>query len=153
MRKVCTKCDVEKELWEFYNNAYAKSGKQSHCKSCHDLAKAEYHKNNRAKRNSKQREYYYNSEETRKNTNLMNSYGISLYEYKQLVILQGNKCASCFSETVNSKDKYWHVDHCHETNKVRGLLCSNCNLGLGLFSHDISKLQSAIEYLRKSNGS
>lgn len=42
-----------------------------------------------------------------------------------------------------------HIDHCHKTNQFRGLLCSNCNTGLGQFSDDIERMLMAIEYLKR----
>lgn len=59
---------------------------------------------------------------------------------------QSNQCAIC-SVVLNS----YHIDHCHNTNKVRGILCSSCNMGLGLFKDDTRVLQSAIKYLKAGN--
>jgi len=58
-------------------------------------------------------------------------------------------CECCGSKEY--KGKGWHIDHCHVTKKFRGLLCQNCNLGLGHFKDDISLLKRAIEYLRRNN--
>lgn len=74
-------------------------------------------------------------------------YGLTLEAYDLMVIAQNNRCALCKTDTFNGKDKRWHVDHCRETNMVRGLLCTRCNMGLGYFKHDISLLQIAIDYL------
>jgi hypothetical protein len=58
---------------------------------------------------------------------------------------QGGYCIICFDKPAE------HVDHDHKTGKVRGVLCFNCNGGLGQFGDNIGKLESAIEYL-KANG-
>ncbi len=58
---------------------------------------------------------------------------------------QGGRCAIC-KEDLTSVNKA-HLDHCHKNKTIRGLLCTRCNLGLGLFDDDVTKLQSAIEYL------
>jgi len=55
---------------------------------------------------------------------------------------QEGKCAICF-KIMDAPN----VDHCHKTGKVRGLLCSLCNKGIGLFHDDIEKLLQAVEYL------
>jgi protein-arginine kinase activator protein McsA len=59
--------------------------------------------------------------------------------------LSDGKCNIC-----NKKEKKLHVDHCHKTKKVRGLLCGSCNKGLGLFKDDKESLLEAAEYLKRS---
>lgn len=60
---------------------------------------------------------------------------------------QDRKCAIC-SEPIQKQGKGTHIDHNHDTGKVRGLLCPRCNTGLGQFRDDISILQKAIRYLQ-----
>lgn len=79
-------------------------------------------------------------------------FGISALDFEKLVELQNNKCAICGNpETANDKNKKTvralAVDHCHNSNKVRGLLCTNCNILLGHSKDDISILKKAIKYL------
>ena len=58
---------------------------------------------------------------------------------------QKNKCLICSQSFKNNKD--CHVDHCHKTNKLRGLLCGNCNKGLGFFKDSPLFLRQAASYL------
>ena len=74
-------------------------------------------------------------------------YGITTEQYSQMCNEQFFRCAICFG--ISSQNKRLSVDHCHETNLVRGLLCDSCNLGLGSFKDDISRLEGAIAYLRE----
>lgn len=60
-------------------------------------------------------------------------YGMSVEEYDGMVIAQGNQCAICKKNSPGGRTKLgrWHIDHCHESNRVRGLLCLRCNMALG----------------------
>jgi nitrate/TMAO reductase-like tetraheme cytochrome c subunit len=60
---------------------------------------------------------------------------------------QVGRCAIC-EEILSEDTKHIHVDHCHKTNITRGLLCANCNKGLGFFKDKISNLEKAISYLK-----
>lgn len=86
-----------------------------------------------------------------KNAALKYYYGVSLAEYNAMVGQQGGCCAVCNTDKPGGLG-CWDVDHCHDTNTVRGLLCHRCNLGLGQFKHDTRLLQAAIDYLKKFNG-
>lgn len=75
-------------------------------------------------------------------------YGITIEQFDEMVRSQGNRCAICSDEfKPKRKNMTIHVDHCHETMKVRGLLCSRCNVGIGLLNDSIERLKIAIEYL------
>jgi hypothetical protein len=77
---------------------------------------------------------------------------VNIDDYWQLHDEQDGRCAICGSiETSENRFglKTLAVDHDHVTGKVRGLLCSDCNLGLGKFHDDISRMEKAIEYLKR----
>lgn len=73
--------------------------------------------------------------------------GRTLYEV--LFIQQRGVCAICGNPEGSKRYKTLTVDHCHTTEKIRGLLCSNCNRALGMFRDNLSILKSAVKYLRK----
>lgn len=77
-------------------------------------------------------------------------YGISPEEYTAKLIKQKGVCAICKSPDPAGKPTL-SVDHCHNTKNVRGLLCARCNVGLGMFKDDITVIQSAIAYLRRTS--
>ena len=78
--------------------------------------------------------------------NLRNKYGLSVEDYAMLFESCGGKCAICGTTQFGTKRP--HVDHDHETGKVRGLLCSRCNLGIGYFGDSPELLLEAAAYLR-----
>ena len=75
---------------------------------------------------------------------LLRKYNITLDTYNQMLTKQDNKCAIC-QDVLNKP----HVDHDHNTSKVRGLLCVKCNTALGKFNDDVNIIQRAIDYLKK----
>lgn len=78
-------------------------------------------------------------------------YGLTRDQFFQLLEKQGCACAICRKPLETAKNT--HVDHCHETDVVRGLLCSNCNTGLGLYKDSSLILQKAMDYLNGGNRS
>ena len=78
---------------------------------------------------------------------LMKHYGISRIAYDELYKAQDGKCAICKEECKRGREL--SVDHCHTTGKVRGLLCSTCNIALGLMEDNIQLLECAINYLNR----
>jgi hypothetical protein len=66
--------------------------------------------------------------------------------YTKMYADQGGVCAVCGK--VNPDDSSLAVDHCHETGKIRGLLCSKCNSGIGMLGDNIEGLQAALDYLK-----
>lgn len=76
-------------------------------------------------------------------------YGVTPERFAEMLAEQGGACAICRS-TVPGGSGSWHVDHCHDSNAVRGLLCHDCNLALGNFKDNAEVMQTAIEYLRQA---
>jgi hypothetical protein len=81
---------------------------------------------------------------------LKQKYNLSIEEFDKMFETQNFKCAICSNTHSYGRRNTLHVDHCHETGKVRGLLCNNCNAGMGLLQDNIENLKKAIEYLEKS---
>lgn len=75
-------------------------------------------------------------------------YGLTPERYAELLERQGGRCAICAAESAGGRGG-WHVDHCHETQAVRGLLCHHCNIGIGQFRDRVDLLQAAIGYLTR----
>jgi len=86
--------------------------------------------------------------ERHKNNLLMINYGITLEKYNTMRSEQNYKCAIC---SIPETDTYrgLFVDHCHETKSVRGLLCRQCNIAIGIFDHSTESLSSAVKYLSR----
>jgi hypothetical protein len=72
-------------------------------------------------------------------------HGISVQQIKDMVATQKNSCGICGKEFLNN---FFHIDHCHKTGRVRGLLCRKCNVGIGFMEDDVSILQKAIKYVQ-----
>ena len=101
----------------------------------------------RKERRKNQRKLYnkFNKKEL-KSKELLRKYGIYADQYDRMVENQNNQCKICGTDEPRGIGG-WKVDHCHSTGKVRGLLCNNCNLGLGYFKDNIKSLEAAIQYL------
>lgn len=86
---------------------------------------------------------------------LRKKYGLTRARYDQILSEQGGKCAICRSDNAGARRSGrltdWHVDHCHASGKIRGLLCSKCNTGIGLLGDDVKLLEAAIGYLKRSS--
>ena len=89
----------------------------------------------------KRRDKNPNNARTQRKAVLKKKYGLTFESYFQILEKQNGRCAICRQPIK------LHVDHDHRTGKVRGLLCSNCNMALGSFKDDIGILQNAITYL------
>jgi hypothetical protein len=81
---------------------------------------------------------------------LVSKFGITSEQYEELFVEQTGACAICgTTEFKYSRGRKPHIDHCHETGKVRGLLCGHCNIGIGQFFDNVSLLEKAIIYLKE----
>jgi len=149
--KKCSICNKEKELDSFYSRKGSKDGKEGICKSCRDVKR----RTNPAFEESR-RKAWQKMDTKRKGKrwgyHLSKTYGLSEAQYYTMLEEQNYACAIC-SLPVDEEEHYgkFVVDHCHNTGKVRGLLCNKCNLMLGNAKDDIRIMEAGIEYL-KVNG-
>lgn len=98
-----------------------------------------------SKRNYKQlKERRKNNPDINRAQKLKSRYGISIEEYEQIFKKQNGVCAICAG---TNSEKRLHVDHDHESGKVRGLLCFKCNYALGLLNEDTQIISTLLEYL------
>lgn len=139
--KVCTGCGNAKNLSEFYNSAASKDRKSYRCKDCDKLARQAYHEKHPERVKTKHR-----------NNRRRWAYGLSEADFDALFEAQSGKCAICSVELDQGFGRHHKpnklvVDHCHKTGKVRGLLCTMCNKGIGLLKDDPTLLRIASSYL------
>ena len=130
--KECTSCKESKPLSEFYRRRDNGDGFNTKCKSCLAAVHRRYYE----RHGERIREY-------RKNYGRVARYGVNSADVERMLSMQGRRCAICRCEI----DSNAHVDHDHETGRVRGMLCKGCNIALGLLRDSVENLQTAIEYL------
>lgn len=114
----CSVCKATKPITEFYVKDRSTGREDTTCKSCRII---------------KQRE---------------RTLGVTQEQYEALYKKQGGRCGICHNRLYSKRYKAFAVDHCHKTGRIRGLLCTHCNTGLGLFRDDPSALQRAIEWTK-----
>lgn len=93
------------------------------------------------------REYKKKNPEKLRATHLKHKFGLSIEQYDSMMKAQNGVCMICKNPCASGRRLA--VDHDHETNRVRGLLCMACNQALGFFRDNVSLLKAAIAYLKK----
>ena len=137
VHKKCYRCKKVKQLSEFTKDVGQRDGHNGCCKSC----ASEKYKICTAKNGS------YIKIRSR-DQNYLNKYGLEKGGYDKLLKKQSSRCGICGFPPIL---KTLVVDHCHETGKVRGLLCDNCNKGIGFLRDDPDMLRSAIAWIENNS--
>ncbi len=141
-----------KEAQQAYNKAYYQKTREK------QLARAKELRSNpvvREQRRQYAADLYANNRDSHRSARLKSKFGITLDEYRDMEEQQEACCKICGKhKSKNSVTKSGQVmelavDHCHETGKVRGLLCTNCNRGLGRFKDNPEFLRNAADYLEQ----
>lgn len=145
--KTCTKCGKTYPATpEYFNRAKAdKSGLHSWCKECRIADHKEYNRSEKGRLASRRNDTTPARRLYKRLRHIKRSYGVTLEQYDQMCEQQGGVCAICGS--VDPNGRRLAVDHDHKTGKVRGLLCSRCNLGAGFIEDDVF-VSKALFYLR-----
>lgn len=130
--RACTRCNLEKTAAHFYKRPGTKTGLHSWCISCCKAAVAAATKKRRQDPNFRLKER-------------VAKYGLTPEEYQDLEAAQGERCYVCLRREPLC------VDHNHATGRVRGLLCKQCNSGLGMFVDSPWRLRRALLYFEISD--
>ena len=131
--RTCSTCKEEKPVSAFKIKRKG-SIAATCCKGCSNIMQRKWRSGNAE---AKEQARYHR---------LQRRYDLHKEAFEALYNSQGGKCAICRKE-FSSHPKAC-VDHCHHTGKVRGLLCVNCNSGIGHFGDDIGLVELAVKYLR-----
>ena len=136
--KICNSCNSELPLSNFYKNRNSRLGQ---CKECCYVKEKTYRATSKGAT-------------SKRNATLLRKYNIDYAIYEQMFIEQNENCliCECKIKLFGDKSVVAHVDHCHTTGVIRGLLCSACNTSLGKFKDSVELLQNAIQYLKDNNG-
>ncbi|MFI9235766.1 endonuclease VII domain-containing protein [Streptomyces sp. NPDC053079] len=141
----CTKCLLVKSVEDFSPRG-KRDGvtlRKSRCKPCVSEAARNWAAENRERATLRRQRW-----------NLQNTYGITLDKYNAMLSSQGGVCAICEQDEPNTHGRTGRkfslsVDHCHDTGRVRGLLCQKCNRAVGLLNDNVDLLRKAIDYLER----
>jgi hypothetical protein len=164
--KICIRCGKNRNIKEYYTFK-VKIGINTRkiCKKCWrkkskqyridnpNYEKDRYLKNIDYNKQKGLESYYKNKDNAdfklkRREYQLLIHYNITLEEYNIILKSQDYKCKICKTLAKETRGNgLLHVDHCHKTGKIRGLLCHHCNMGLGSFKDSSLLLEEAVKYL------
>jgi len=167
--KVCIYCRERKPASEYHSHRYTtRTGRESvrlnsACRSCHgEKTKArkvanpertraqsrDYKRRNAAVLARRNAAYRRANPQRIAGYSMKHKHGLTMIEYEALLCQQGGVCKVCRQEAepVGIKRRL-HIDHCHETGRIRGLLCHNCNVSLGLMKDDPARIRALADYL------
>jgi hypothetical protein len=142
--KMCPRCNLSKPLSSFYVRKLDKPGKwktgdiYSYCKECVKLRNKKWHADNPEKAKAKDHRAG------------CKRFGLTTVQYNDMLQVQQHLCKLCGkpeTATRNGKVKFLAIDHNHSTGEVRGLLCGDCNMGLGKFRDNTLVLLKAARYI------
>jgi len=146
---ICNTCRIPKDQSSFSADRRKKTGRQACCRTCAAAKCKEWRSNNKEHATNVRLVW----EATHPQRHL-NKYGITLADKIRIFAEQGSVCAACGSlDHGNPRYKGengWCLDHCHDSNQVRGVLCWSCNVTLGHCKESVERLSGIIEYLRKN---
>lgn len=147
--KECSVCKTTKPLISFSRKSISSEERRSSCKDCCRSKTKKWRQDHKDVAIKHSVKWQNSNKERVKLTSqkylLKKKFGLSIEEYNKKLDQQNGLCALCNKECKSGRNLA--VDHNHKTGKIRGLLCGNCNMGLGSFYEDKNLLSLAIKYL------
>jgi hypothetical protein len=160
--KICKGCGHEKPHSDYYSNPSGRDGTRPECKDCTKARRQRWYAANREREIARvvawQRDHpemvRARMDEFRaagkkkisdRKSHLKRKYGLTLETFEEMCEAQGGGCAICGRPDADN------VDHDHVTGRVRGILCWNCNIGVGHFEDDVDRFVAAAAYLDRDD--
>lgn len=138
--KICGSCNTTLPLSSFYPHKRMKLGVQPWCKIC----SRKWHRDRPEYIRKKNAEWRAKNPTYSRDWQRKRNYGLSPADVDRIRDLQNGKCLCCNIDLAISKEC---VDHCHETGKVRGLLCNRCNVVIGMMNEDVNSINRMAAYI------
>ena len=148
-KKVCSICKQEKQITEFGKDTSRKDGLKYQCKECVCAYSKKSYTKFKKRHVATGTKYAKNNKDRIRFNRFKRLYGITKEEYFKKLENQNNKCAICGCDLNDIV--LTHIDHNHISGKVRDILCTYCNIGLGYFKENLNTLKNAIIYIEKHN--
>lgn len=157
--KICAKCEESKPLESFIRDNRRNDGRGSWCRDCHKTCPSMKLKEplatfckvcgNPLDTGRGDRIYCSNrcGSIYRNQKYKLSMKGMTEDEFFNMLKRQNFKCVLCLRSETSTSKHILSIDHCHKTNRVRGLLCHKCNAALGLLNDDVDVFKRAISYL------
>lgn len=129
--KKCSICGIYKLLRKFGNSKRNKGGLKTSCMPCSNFKTKVWKKSPAGKQWHERAKF--------------KKYNLSKKQYDELSLAQNGVCAICSLARFRGNERALHIDHCHQTGKIRGLLCYVCNTTLGKFERFKSEILNYLE--------
>lgn len=142
--KRCGRCNIIKPTSEFHRDR--RFGIKSYCKLCSVEHRRQWIKKQARYDNGRVAEWRRENPDKVFSQHLRR-YGFTPADYSDAMARSDGKCVICTAPF--GKDTPPHIDHCHDSGRLRGLLCMSCNIALGHFKDDVDRLRRAISYLEQ----
>lgn len=143
MHRTCKTCKKDKPYSEYHRNG---AHLRPACKECSAKRRRRYYRQTRAKSRQASREHYAQNREKLNTATVARRYGLKPQQYLHLLASSNYSCQVC---GVRPPKAQLHLDHCHSTGEVRGILCRGCNHALGNVKDNHSTLEKLAAYLKK----
>ena len=147
--KVCSKCKIEKPFSSYFKDNNRKIGIRCKCIECCKIDTYSWREKNRSGYNNYAAAWRAKNPGKQHATDIKRLYGLKIEDYNVLLAAQSCQCKICGKQHDSSlKRGRLYVDHNHTTGAVRGLLCSECNRGIGAMRDSVELLEKSIAYLK-----
>ena len=160
--KCCTGCGKAQPEEAYSRKSTASTGRAGRCRDCVSLTRftnpaaravhlqktREWKARNTSKVKADRKQHYRQNMERSSATNRSRNYGLTPEQVQQMLEAQGGVCVICHK--LCKSGNRLAIDHCHTTQKVRGMLCGNCNRGLGSYLDSPELLRRAALYLERA---